>query len=126
MKQLTDADIEKMGAGEFQPDYAATRVVVRENLHLARRMPPPVAPTPEFARIDLHNCTVEQAWTRVYELANSGVRRAVVITGASGVLKTLFQSWATDSLISPRIISFAPINNGSFSVHFRRMTTPSD
>ena len=126
MRHLTDADIEKMGAGDFVPDYASTRATVRENLHLSRRMPAPPAPTPEFRRIDLHNCTVEQAWTRVFELANSGVRRAVVITGASGVLKTLFQSWATDSLISPRIISFAPINNGSFSVHFRRITTPVD
>ena len=54
------------------------------------------------------------------ELIESGARSATVITGASGVLKIKFQQWATDSIISPYIISFTPLNNGSFNVRFKK------
>ena len=54
------------------------------------------------------------------ELAKSGVRTANIITGASGILRQKFPQWATESLLSPYIIEFKPINNGSFAVKFAR------
>ncbi len=123
MKQLTDIDIEQMISGEYSPDSAAVRNAVRRQLHMSTRMPAPIAPVPEHVTLDLHNHTVEDAWHRIMSLATSGVRTATIITGASGVLKQLFPQWATESILAPYIISFAPVNNGSFAVRFRRPKT---
>ena len=120
MKRLTDTDIEQMIQGDFTPNTTDTRRAVRSELHLSRRIPHPPAPTPQHAKLDLHQLTENQAWDAIMELATSGIRTATIITGASGILKIKFQQWATDSLLSPHIVSFSPINNGSFSVTFRR------
>ena len=120
MKQLNDFDIANMVGDDFIPDDIATKKSVRSELHLSKRIPKPDVPTPEHAIIDFHNHTEEEAWKMLEQVAASGTRSATVITGASGILKTKFQQWATDSVISPCIISFHPINNGSFSVKFRK------
>ena len=54
-------------------------------------------------------------------LAKSGVRNATIITGASGILRIKFIQWANDSVLSPYINSFKPINNGSFDVKFNKI-----
>ena len=119
MKQLTDTDIYKMIGAEFTPDDAHTRKNVRSELHLSRRIPQ--NPTvPKHSTLDLHQYTVEEAWTAIMNLAKSGTRTACIITGASGILRQKFPQWATDSILSPYIVSFTPINNGSFSVKFVR------
>ena len=120
MKQLSDSDITKMVGDDFIPDDVATKKQVRNELQLSQRIPKPNAPTPEHTTIDFHNHTEEEAWQMLEQLAASGTRSATVITGASGILKTKFQQWATDSVLSPFIVSFAPINNGSFSVKFHK------
>ncbi len=56
----------------------------------------------------------------IMDVAQSGARTATIITGASGILKIKFQQWARDSLLTPYIIQWEPINNGSFSVKFRK------
>ncbi|MBQ2017782.1 MAG: Smr/MutS family protein [Alphaproteobacteria bacterium] len=120
MKQLTDKDIAEMIGTDFTPDDATTRHSVRSELHLSQRIPhQPIAP-PQHATLDLHQFTEEQAWTAIMELAQSGTRTANIITGASGILKIKFQQWARDSILSPYIISFKPINNGSFVVKFKK------
>lgn len=122
MKQLTDADIEQMIGGEvLTPDDAAVRRAVRSDLHLSRRIPAPAAPAPLRATLDLHEHTVEQAWAEIMELATSGIKHATIITGASGVLKQLFQKWVRDSLLTPYVVSSKPLNNGSFAVQFRKI-----
>lgn len=120
MKQLTDADIEQMIGGDFAPEYAQTRRVVRSELQLSRRIPHTPHTPPMHATLDLHQLTEEQAWSAIMELAQSGTRTANIITGASGILKIKFQQWARDSVLSPYIVSFAPINNGSFAVKFKK------
>lgn len=120
MKQLTDADIAKMAATEFIPDARATNRAVRANLRLGQLIPPSPAPVPKCARLDLHQLTEEQAWRAIMELVSSGARRAVIITGASGILHEKFPAWATESILAPHIISWAPINNGSFDVRFKK------
>lgn len=120
MKQLTDFDIANMVGDNFIPDDVAAKKSVRNELHLSKRIPKPDAPAPEHVTIDFHNHTEEEAWQMLAQIAASGVRSATVITGASGILKTKFQQWATDSILSPQIISFAPINNGSFAVKFHK------
>ena len=65
--------------------------------------------------------TIEQSWNEIMELATSGVKNAKIITGASGILRIKFQEWVRDSLLSPYIVSCAPINNGSFAVKFRKL-----
>ncbi|MBR1953929.1 MAG: Smr/MutS family protein [Alphaproteobacteria bacterium] len=119
MKQLTDFDIEQMIGTEHTPDDVATRRAVRAELHMSRRILH-TQHIPEHATLDLHQLTEEQAWTAIMNLATSGTRSANIITGASGILKIKFQQWARDSILSPYIISFAPINNGSFSVKFKK------
>ena len=47
--------------------------------------------------------------------------RGVLITGASGILRIKFIQWANDSVLSPYINSFKPINNGSFDVKFNKI-----
>ena len=120
MKQLTDSDIAKMIGDDFIPDDIMTKKAVRTQLHLSKRIPKPDTITPEHITIDFHNHTEEEAWKMLTQVAASGTRSATVITGASGILKTKFQQWAKDSVISPFIVSFAPINNGSFMVKFHK------
>lgn len=120
MKQLTDLDIEQMIGAEHTPDDIATRRAVRAELHLSTRIPHNRQTPPPHATLDLHQLTEEQAWSAIMDLATSGTRTATIITGASGILKIKFQQWARDSLLSPYIISFTPINNGSFAVKFKK------
>ncbi len=120
MKQLNDTDIEQMISCEFVPDTANTQRSVRTQLHLSTRIPNTDNYIPEHAKLDLHQLTEEQAWDTIMRLAKSGVRNATIITGASGILKIKFQQWATNSVLSPYIISFTPLNNGSFAVKFKK------
>ncbi len=126
MKQLTDKDIAEMIGTDFTPDDATTRHSVRSELHLSQRIPhQPITPL-QHATLDLHQFTEEQAWTAIMELAQSGTRTANIITGASGILKIKFQQWARTSILSPYIISFCPINNGSFFVKFTKKDTQNN
>ena len=120
MKQLTDTDIEQMIDADFAPNDTKTRRAVRSELQLSRRIPHTPHTPPAHATLDLHQLTEEQAWSAIMSLAQSGTRTANIITGASGILKIKFQQWARDSILSPYIISFKPINNGSFAVRFRK------
>lgn len=120
MKQLSDDDIEKMSDGIFIPDSKNTIKSVRAELKLSTRIPQSSEPLPKRAILDLHQHTEEQAWNEIMELALSGVRNATIITGASGILHVKFQQWATESILSPYIVSATPINNGSFDVKFKR------
>jgi len=120
MKQLSDSDIANMVGDDFVPDDIATQKAVRGELHLSKRIPKADAPAPEHETIDFHNHTEEEAWQMLVQVATSDAHSATIITGASGILKNKFQQWATDSVISSRIVSFQPINNGSFSVKFRK------
>ena len=120
MKQLNDFDIANMIGDDFIPDDLTTKKIVRGELHLSKRIPKKDTPSPAHTTIDFHNHTEEEAWQMLAQVAASGTRTATIITGASGILKTKFQQWATDSILSPYIISFEPINNGSFSVKFRK------
>lgn len=122
MKQLSDADIDRMADAEFAPDAHATNRSVRAQLRLGRLIPSSPLPPPKHVVLDLHHKTQEQAWHEIMHVAQSGVRTANIITGASGILKIKFQQWATDSILAPYIISIRPINNGSFFVRFRRAT----
>ena len=118
MKQLTDDDILQMAGMEYTPDDLATKHSVRRELKLSTRIPQPATPTPEHIVLDLHNRTVEEAWADIMSVATSGARSANIITGASGVLHQLFPGWARESILTPYIIDFHPINNGSFFVRF--------
>ena len=120
MKHLTESDIEQMINTEFIPNTPDTQRSVRRQLHLSTRIPQTDNYIPEHAKLDLHQLTEEQAWNAIMDLAKSGVRNATIITGASGILKIKFQQWAKNSIISPYIISWAPINNGSFAVKFKK------
>lgn len=120
MKHLTESDIEHMINTEFIPNTSDTQRSVRRQLHLSTRIPQTDNYIPEHTKLDLHQLTEEQAWNAIMDLAKSGVRNATIITGASGILKIKFQQWAKNSIISPYIISWAPINNGSFAVKFKK------
>jgi len=120
MKQLSDTDIEKMAAGEFNPDFRTVNRAVRADLRLGTLIPAPPAPMPKCAYLDLHRHTEQQAWDEIMTLAQSGVRDAVIITGASGILHKKFPTWATESILAPYIISWGPVNNGSFVVKFKK------
>ena len=122
MRNLTDQDIAEMIGANFSPDDSDVRRRVRTELHLSTRIPRPVN-VPENATLDLHMKTVEQSWNEIMEIATSGVKNAKIITGASGILKIKFQEWVRDSLLSPYVVSCTPINNGSFAVKFRRLTS---
>ena len=119
MRHLTDQDIADMIGAPFNPDDDETRRNVRGELHLARRIPRP-RPIPSHATLDLHMHTIEQSWNEIMDLAKSGVQTATIITGASGILKIKFQEWVRESLLSPYIVSYVPINNGSFAVKFHK------
>jgi DNA-nicking Smr family endonuclease len=120
MKQLTDDDILQMAGVEYTPDDAATKRSVRHELKLSTRIPKPEQPAPDHIVIDLHMKTVDQAWDTIMAAATSSVRTATIITGASGILRKLFPQWADESVLSPHIIEYRPINNGSFFVRFKR------
>ena len=117
MKQLSDDDILQMAAGEFAPDLRTVNRDVRAKLKLRRLIPAENAPTPESVTIDLHEHTEEQAWAEIVTAIHSGARYATIITGASGILRQKFPIWMTESILTPYIISYRPINNGSFRVH---------
>ena len=119
MKQLNDTDIANMIGEEFSPDDKNTKASVRRQLALSKKIPEQ-NPTPAHITIDLHQHTEQEAWEMIMGVAQSGVRTATIITGASGILKIKFQQWARDSLLTPYIIQWEPINNGSFSVKFRK------
>ncbi|MDE6250806.1 MAG: hypothetical protein K2M34_04205 [Alphaproteobacteria bacterium] len=119
MKHLTDDDIQNMADAKFTPDINDARCAVRQ-LHLAQKIPKPVTEVPHHVTLDLHQRTEQESWDAIMEIATSGVRRATIITGASGILKIKFQQWARDSILSPYIISATPLNNGSFDVRFRK------
>lgn len=118
MKQLSDNDILQMIGAEYTPDDTATKRAVRSELQLSKRIPKPVTPTPDNIVIDLHMKTVEEAWSEIMNAATSGAKSANIITGASGVLHELFPQWARESILSPYIVDFHAINNGSFMVRF--------
>lgn len=119
MKQLTDYDIANMIGEDFVTDENSVKKSVRQELHLSKRIPKTEA-LPTHITIDFHEHTEEEAWAMLVNTVESGVQSATVITGASGILKIKFQQWATDSIISSHILSFTPINNGSFSVKFHK------
>jgi DNA-nicking Smr family endonuclease len=119
MKQLTDNDLAEMAGAEFAPDDRRVKKQVRGELRLSRLIPEPAAPAPRHAALDLHQKTEEQAWAEINALLASGTRTAVIITGASGILKTKFQDWAANSVIAPRIVSCKMINNGSFEIRIK-------
>ena len=118
MKQLTDKDITEMIGEDFVADENSIKKSVRQSLRLSTRIPESPQPTPQHVTIDFHQHTEEEAWSMLVDVATSGVRSATVITGASGILKQKFPQWMKESIISPHIISFEPINNGSFLVKF--------
>ena len=120
MKQLSDKDIANMIGADFVADEDSVKKSVRQSLHLSTHIPQPHL-IPEHTTIDFHQHTEEEAWNMLVETVMSNARSATVITGASGILKQKFKQWATDSIISPYIISFTPINNGSFAVKFRKL-----
>ena len=121
MKQLNDSDIANMIGEDFLPDENSTKKSVRSELHLSTRIPKTNNETPAHITIDFHNHTEEEAWQMLEQIAASGIRSATVITGASGILKTKFQQWMTESVLSNRIISFKPLNNGSFEVKLHKL-----
>ena len=104
---------------EFAPDDKTTKASVRHQLALSKKIPERYT-TPAHITIDLHQHTEQEAWEMIMGVAQSGARTATIITGASGILKIKFQQWARDSLLSPYIIEWAPINNGSFGVKFKK------
>ena len=120
MKQLNDKDIANMIGEDIKIDDVAVKKSVRESLHLSTRIPKTPKAIPEHTTIDFHNHTEEESWNMLEHIATSGTRSATVITGASGILKIKFQQWVRDSILSDCIISCTPINNGSFSVKFRK------
>ena len=122
MKQLTDLDIEKMADGAFVPDFKRVNRDVPAHPRLGRLIPPDTVPVPRCVRLDLHQKTEQQAWDSIMSLATSGVRDAVIITGASGILHQKFPEWARESLLTPYIVSWSPINNGSFAVKFKKQS----
>lgn len=120
MKQLNDKDIANMIGDDFVPDDISTKKSVRSELHLSTRIPKENTPPPVHTTIDFHNHTEEEAWQMLEHIVTDGTRTATVITGASGILKTKFQQWANDSILSPYIESYRALNNGSFAVKFHK------
>lgn len=120
MKQLNDSDIANMIGEDFRPCDVETQKQVRKSLHLSTRIPQPERPTSPHITIDFHNHTEQEAWDMLAQVATSGTRSATVITGASGILKQKFPQWMCESILTPYILSFEPLTNGSFSVKFHR------
>ena len=120
MKQLNDSDIANMIGEDFLPCDNETKKSVRKSLHLSTRIPESPRPTPSHITLDFHQHTEQEAWEMLAQVAASGARSATVITGASGILKQKFPQWMTESILTPYILSFTPINNGSFAVKFHK------
>lgn len=120
MKRLNDSDIAKMIGEDFRADDDEIKKSVRKSLHLSTRIPEPLHPTPSHITLDFHQHTEQEAWEMLAQVAASGARSATVITGASGILKQKFPQWMTESILTPHILSFEPINNGSFAVKFHK------
>lgn len=121
MRQLNDKDIANMIGEVIKIDNDAVKKSVRKSLHLSTRIPKPEQQITENITIDFHNHTEEESWKMLEQIAASGIRNATVITGASGILKIKFQQWVKDSILSDRIISCTPINNGSFKIKFHKI-----
>lgn len=119
MKQLNDTDIANMIGEEFMPDDKNTKASVRRQLALSKKTPEQHE-QPAHITIDLHQHTEQESWDMIMAAATSGARTATIITGASGILKIKFQQWARDSLLTPHIAEWSPINNGSFAVKFKK------
>jgi DNA-nicking Smr family endonuclease len=119
MKQLSDSDLAKMVGGEFAPADNNTVRQVRSELKLSKRIPKQLPPAPENQIIDLHGKTENESWDEINKLIFSGSKTAVVITGASGILKPKFQQWVRDSIISKYITECTPINNGSYKIKIK-------
>jgi len=120
MKQLNDSDIANMIGEDFRPDDNETKKQVRKSLHLSTRIPKPATPAPTHITLDFHQHTEQKAWEMLTQVAASNTRSATVITGASGILKQKFPQWMQESILTPYILSFEPINNGSFKIKFHR------
>ena len=120
MKHLSDSDIANMIGEDLRIDDNETIKSVRRSLQLSKRIPKPIKTTPEHTTIDFHQHTEQESWNMLVQVAESETRSATVITGASGILKQKFPQWMTESIISPYIVSFKPLNNGSFFVKFHR------
>ncbi|HOY47286.1 MAG TPA: Smr/MutS family protein [Alphaproteobacteria bacterium] len=116
MKQLTDFDLEQMTNGNFTPDDVTVKKQVRHELKLSQLIPEQPKPVPKKIILDLHQKTEEQAWQEINDLIKSGVRNAVIITGASGILKTKFKDWITNGILAQYITSWEMINNGSYQI----------
>lgn len=119
MKQLSDFDLANMVGDEFVPDDKKTVRNVRSKLKLSQLIPKTELPAPKHAVLDFHGKTIEDAWFELNHLIKSGTKHATIITGASGILKTEFQKWMRDSIISKYIIESKPLNNGSFEIKIR-------
>ena len=119
MKHLTDQDIENMIGNATLLDDATVKSSVLRELRLSQRIPSEIH-TPNHITLDLHQRTEQEAWDMIMDIAQSGTRTATIITGASGILKIKFQQWARDSLLTPYITEWRPINNGSFDVKFKK------
>jgi DNA-nicking Smr family endonuclease len=120
MKQLTDEDLAKMAEADYSPDDRLVTRQVRSGLHLGRLIPATLPPVPRHAVLDLHQRTEEEAWALLVDLVRSKARRATVITGASGILKTKFQDWVANSILAPHVSSWKRLNNGSFEITIRK------
>jgi hypothetical protein len=118
MKQLTDKDVANMIGDDFSPDDETVKFVRRE-LHISRHIPVKKE-APSHIIIDFHQHTEQEAWDMIMSVAQSGAKTATVITGASGILKIKFQQWVHDSVLSPYIVQCVPVNNGSFSIKFKK------
>jgi len=122
MKQLSDADLEKMLDINFVPDDDATKKQVRAELKLSQLIPETPKQIPKHIKLDLHQKTEEQAWIEINELLKSGVRSATVITGASGILKEKFKEWITIGILAPYIYSWELVNNGCYEIKIKKNT----
>ena len=121
MKQLTDFDLEQMTNGNFTPDDVTVKKQVRHELKLSQLIPEQPKPVPKKIILDLHQKTEEQAWQEINDLIKSGVRNAVIITGASGILKTKFKDWITNGILAQYINSWEMINNGSYKIRIKKI-----
>lgn len=120
MKQLTDSDLMEMIGDEYIADDKHTSKQVRGELKLGQLIPPVPEPAPKHDILDLHQRTEKEAWNAITDLIFSGTRTATIITGASGILKPKFEQWMTGSILSPHIISWKPLNNGSFEIRIKK------
>lgn len=120
MKQLNDSDIANMIGEDFRFDDNGTKKQVRKSLHLSTRIQEPPRPDQSHITLDFHQHTEQEAWEMLVQVAESNTRSATIITGASGILKQKFPQWMRESVLTPRILSFQPINNGSFAVKFHK------